>query len=220
MLVYTCAGVSQLRTSIADPLLLFLDIDMVYNRTALTRVRRNTVRNVQIYYPVVFSEYAPSTWSTQPNTGGSIGATTDNHFDYDRTRGAFRHFGYGIVAVYASDLRRVGGVATDIRGWGLEDVDLFEKCVRDDTLRIWRAPEPAFVHVYHAVVCDTSSMPEAQVKMCIGSRDASYASVWSLADRYFELQHNLQHAHLAGGAAGAAGGGGAHVGVGDTRRRR
>jgi chondroitin sulfate synthase len=193
---------------LADPLLLFLDIDIVYNRSAVARVRRNTVRNVQIYYPVVFSEYAPSTWSTQPNNA-------DAHFDYERTHGAFRHFGYGIVGVYASDLQRVGGVATDIRGWGLEDVDLFEKCVRDSILRIWRAPEPAFVHVYHAVVCDTSAMPEAQIKMCVDSRDASYASVWALADRYYELREHQQHVNQAVPAGPAAA---AHVA--DTRRRR
>lgn len=41
--------------------------------------------------------------------------------------GYWRAFGFGIVAMYKSDLQSVGGLDTSILGWGGEDVDLYEK---------------------------------------------------------------------------------------------
>lgn len=41
--------------------------------------------------------------------------------------GYWRAFGFGIVAMYKSDLKAVGGLDTSILGWGGEDVDLYEK---------------------------------------------------------------------------------------------
>lgn len=63
----------------------------------------------------------------------------------------------------------------------MEDVDLFEKCVRSP-LRVLRAPDPGLVHIYHTVRC-ADSMPEAQYTMCIGSKAASLASLDSLVDQ-------------------------------------
>lgn len=41
--------------------------------------------------------------------------------------GYWRSFGFGIVSMYKSDLKAVGGLDTSILGWGGEDVDLYEK---------------------------------------------------------------------------------------------
>ena len=84
-------------------------------------------------------------------------------------------------------LQALGGLATDIKGWGKEDVDLFEKAIAHKRLRILRAPEPQMVHVYHPVVCDEATVPEAQYKMCLGSRDATYSSVESMTERLLQM---------------------------------
>ena len=36
-------------------------------------------------------------------------------------------FGYGMASMYNSDLRSLGGFDKSIKGWGKEDVDLFDK---------------------------------------------------------------------------------------------
>lgn len=58
-----------------------------------------------------------------------------NNYEYERCVfsqineevGYWRAFGFGIVAMYKSDLKAVGGLDTSILGWGGEDVDLYEK---------------------------------------------------------------------------------------------
>ncbi len=167
-------------------LIFFTDIDVLFSREALHRIRMNTVRGVQVYFPIVFSEFDPETWQTTDKDPA--------HFRYDSRRGYLRHFGFGLVSLYRSDLDLVGGLETGIHGWGLEDVDLFEKCLHEPTLTVFRAPEPTLVHVYHAVVCDRN-LPSAQYDMCLGSRFANYASLDTLAHRVLsdpKLAHLLR----------------------------
>jgi chondroitin sulfate synthase len=49
----------------------------------------------------------------------------------DNENGYFRQFGYGIVAIYKSDILHpdIDGFITDIKGWGLEDVRFLEKII-------------------------------------------------------------------------------------------
>ena len=44
--------------------------------------------------------------------------------------GQWRRYGLGMVCLHRGDLARVGGFSTTIRGWGEEDVDLYERIVR------------------------------------------------------------------------------------------
>uniref|UniRef100_A0A915ADX7 Hexosyltransferase n=1 Tax=Parascaris univalens TaxID=6257 RepID=A0A915ADX7_PARUN len=157
-----------------DALMFFTDVDMLFTCETLDRIRLNTVRGAQVYFPIVFSEYSPEMWSDNDRL-------LSDAFHYGRRRGYFRHFGFGLVSLYRADLDLVGGLNVNIKGWGMEDVDLFEKCVRSP-LRILRAPDPGLVHIYHTVRC-ADSMPEAQYTMCIGSKAASLASLDSLVDQ-------------------------------------
>lgn len=158
----------------ADALMFFTDVDMLFACDTLDRIRLNTIRGAQVYFPIVFSEYSPETWSDNDRL-------LSDAFHYGRRRGYFRHFGFGLVSLYRADLDLVGGLNLNIQGWGLEDVDLFEKCVRSP-LRVLRAPDPGLVHIYHAIRCP-ESMPEAQHAMCVGSKAASLASLDSLVDQ-------------------------------------
>lgn len=95
--------------------------------------------------------------------------------------------------MYKGDLHSIGGFNTSITGWGMEDVDLFEKAVKvsnphsllfiyslqSPSHRVIRAPEPGLIHIYHPIHCDPS-MPSAQLAMCQGSKAASLASIDSL----------------------------------------
>ncbi|PIO68905.1 chondroitin N-acetylgalactosaminyltransferase, partial [Teladorsagia circumcincta] len=159
----------------ADGLMFFTDVDMLFTCDALNRVRLNTILNAQVYFPIVFSEFSPESWSENDRLLADA-------FHYGRRRGYFRHFGYGLAALYKADLIAIGGFDTKIEGWGLEDVDLFEKVVKSRTLRVIRSPEPGLVHIYHPIHCP-ETMPQAQRHMCHGSKAASLASIDALVDQ-------------------------------------
>lgn len=157
-----------------DDLLFFIDVDMVFTSKTLDRIRTNTIKGKQAYFPIVFSEYDPDF----SNEGSS---TLKNHFMVDRDSGYWRQFGYGIMSVYKSDLKTVGGFDTGIHGWGKEDVDLFNKFVSTATnFSVFRAVDPQLVHVFHIVDCDTK-LDDVQLAMCMGSRADTYGSVPQLA---------------------------------------
>lgn len=123
----------------------------------------------------MFSEFAPDSWSVSEQS-----ELNPSHYSYGRRHGYFRHFGYGLVSIYRRDFDAVGGFNLTIQGWGMEDVDLFEKCVASH-LRVLRTPEPGLVHVYHAIHC-AEDMPTAQRHMCVGSKSASLASLDTLTE--------------------------------------
>ena len=62
----------------------------------------------QVYFPIVFSEFSPDTWSSEDRQYTDV-------FNYGRRRGYFRHFGFGLASMYRSDLDLVGGINTTIQ---------------------------------------------------------------------------------------------------------
>lgn len=157
-----------------DNLLFCVDVDMVFTSRTLNRIRINTIKGKQAYFPIVFSEF-------DPNFSYKGASTVRNHFIVDRDSGYWRQFGYGIVSVYKSDLKAAGGFDTGIHGWGKEDVDLFEKFVSmAANFSVFRAVDPELVHVFHIVDCDPK-LDNVQLSMCKGSRADTYGSVPRLA---------------------------------------
>lgn len=66
-----------------------------------------------------------------------------------------------------------------IKGWGKEDVDLFERLLK--VVQVFRAPDPGLIHIYHeSNQCDQSLSPE-QRRMCEGSKLNTFGSKESLA---------------------------------------
>lgn len=161
-----------------DCLLFFIDVDMVFDAGALRRIRAHTIRRRQVYFPVVFSQYDPHF-----ATNGSH-STDSDVFRLDPDVGYWRYYGFGIASMFRSDLRSVGGFNLTIRGWGNEDVDLFDRLVRSDLI-VFRAPDPGLVHVHHAIHCDVSLEPK-QLEMCHGTRVNSFASQQRLAQLWIE----------------------------------
>lgn len=56
----------------------------------------------------MFSEYSPDTWSKREKENSIP-------FEYGRRKGYFRHFGFGLVSLYKSDLDAVGGINVTIK---------------------------------------------------------------------------------------------------------
>lgn len=98
--------------------------------------------------------------------------------------GFWRNYGFGITCIYKGDLVRVGGFDVSIQGWGLEDVDLFNKVVQAG-LKTFRSQEVGVVHVHHPVFCDPNLDPK-QYKMCLGSKASTYGSTQQLAEMWLE----------------------------------
>lgn len=82
-----------------NDLLFFIDVDMVFRRETLQRIRRNTIRKKSVYFPIVYSEFDPIAVFNQ--------TISPNHFLIDETTGYWRQYGFGIGSVYKTDLIEV-----------------------------------------------------------------------------------------------------------------
>jgi len=169
-----------------DDLLFCVDVDIILTADALNRIRLNTVQSTQIYYPIVFSQYDPSIICGNV----SLSQCRLDMLDFREKMGYWRQFGYGIVSIYRSDLEKVGGYDLNIQGWGKEDIDLFDKIVKNINLTVFRAVDTGMIHAFHPVKCDIGLEP-SQFQMCIGSKAACLASQQQLAEMVMTLKHVL-----------------------------
>lgn len=108
-----------------NDIIYFVDVDITFRAESLDRIRQNTIAQKQVYLPIVFSQYDPQRTgrTPEPLTGSD---------DISYSAGYFRQFGYGICAIYKSDIMNsaINGFNTDITGWGLEDVKFLEQIVQ------------------------------------------------------------------------------------------
>ncbi|KAJ7384947.1 Chondroitin sulfate synthase 1 [Desmophyllum pertusum] len=160
--------------------LLFLcDIDLMFNSEFIDRCRMNTALGKRVYFPIVFSQFDPEltyTNKTKP----------DSYFTINTDAGSWTSFGYGPACLYHHDLDAVGGFDTTIKGWGWEDVDLFDKYVKHEEIEVFRAADLGVIHVYHRKTCDPNLSVHQQT-MCEGSKVAGLASQKSLVKAMLSL---------------------------------
>ena len=175
-------GASSCHTA-DDCLLFFIDVDMVFNKEALHRIRKHTIRHRQMYFPIVFSQYDPSFEDDDPESL-AFNQIHSSTFDIDDDRGYWRFYGFGIASLYRSDLKQVGGMNLSIHGWGKEDVDLFDRVIRSN-LTVFRAADPGLIHVFHPIECDVH-LETKQRTMCQGSLANTYASQRRLAQYWID----------------------------------
>uniref|UniRef100_A0A8C4R6J7 Hexosyltransferase n=1 Tax=Eptatretus burgeri TaxID=7764 RepID=A0A8C4R6J7_EPTBU len=161
-------------------LLFFCDVDLAFTPSFLHNCRTNALLGQKVYFPIVFSQYDPRFAQPPPTTD------TPGTFLLTRRSGFWRDYGYGITCIHRGDLAAVGGFDTSIRGWGLEDVDLFSRVVQAG-LEAVRSQEPGAVHVYHPVVCDPALEPR-QLRMCLSSRAAALGDKEQLAQAWLEIR--------------------------------
>lgn len=161
-----------------DQLLFFIDVDIAFKADTLLRVRYNTIKNQQIYFPIVYSRYDPRLLNENDRLPSM---ETEEDFHFDEVGGFWRQFGFGIASLYKEDLMKLGGFDTNITGWGFEDVNLYEKAIASG-IRCMRTPDPGLVHIFHQVDCDPK-LADQQKDMCLGTKASTLGALASL-ERY------------------------------------
>ena len=112
-------GLQKSAEYVKDPneIIFFCDVDLVFSIEILMHIRRNTIQNKRVYYPVFFSQY-------DPDVVYSEHTRPQNHFHFEELDGFWRHFSYGMVSLYKSDFMKTSGFDLSLRGWGLEDIHM------------------------------------------------------------------------------------------------
>ena len=103
----------------------------------------------------------------------------DSHFTINKDAGIWRSFSYGPTCIYHQEMDAVGGFDTNIRGWGLEDLKLFDKFVHRPEIQVFRAADPGVIRVYHRKYCDPK-LSGPQLTACRGSKASVLTSQKSL----------------------------------------
>ena len=156
-------------------LLYYCDVDLVFRREFADRCRANAVLGKRAYFPVMFSQFNPNiTYVNRQHPG--------THYYYAKGAGFWRWYSFGPVCAYGKDINDSGGLNTKLLGWGMEDVDLYEKFVKRNDIEIFRAPDPGLVHVYHPhAACDSNSNDEQQA-MCRAAQADLFSSAAASVD--------------------------------------
>ncbi|XP_050513631.1 chondroitin sulfate synthase 1 isoform X1 [Diabrotica virgifera virgifera] len=173
-------GVDELQD---DNLMLFIDVDMVFDRDSLQRIRRNTVQNKKVYFPIVYSLYNPQLLKESYNE--TIWMCPKNS-SFDDYHGFWRQFGFGIVSIYKSDYIRLGGFDLKISGWGAEDVNLYDNVIKSD-LKIVRSVDPGLIHIFHSEKCDDQLDTEQKI-MCLGTKANTLGSLQTLQKLFLKYK--------------------------------
>ena len=154
--------------------LLFLcDVDLIFSKEFIDRCRMNTMLDKQVYFPIMFSQFDPEISHTNNNN------KSGSYYIINKDAGIWRTYSYGPACMYHQDLHAVGGFDTSIKGWGWEDVDLYEKFVNHPKIDVFRSADPGLIHVYHPVKCDPN-LSVGQMTSCQGSQASGLASQKSL----------------------------------------
>ena len=161
--------------------LLFLcDVDLIFTKKFIDRCRMNTALGKQVYFPIMFSQFDPEISHSNNNKPGF-------YYTINTDAGIWRTYSYGPVCMYHQDLHAVGGFDTSIKGWGWEDVDLYEKFVNHTEIKVFRAADPGLIHVYHPVNCNPK-LPTRQLTQCQGSKASGLANQKSLVRIILSMQ--------------------------------
>lgn len=128
-----------------DNAVVFLcDVDLVLTPSFVERCAANSIRRRQVYYPVFYSLFP---------YGNKLPAVK-------QFNGFWRVTSFGMVCLRKGDFEDVnafGDAEIRFRGWGSEDVYMFQKIRNSTNLVALRAIEPGLVHRWHAKHCDRES---------------------------------------------------------------
>lgn len=166
-----------------DDLVLFIDVDMIFNSGTLLRIRQNTIQRKSVYFPIVYSLYNPKLLNKTHSSDYSF--YTQDKIDEDF--GFWRQFGFGIVSLYKSDYLDLGGLNLLISGWGFEDVTFYDNAIKSK-LKIVRSVDPGLIHVYHSINCDIN-LDTAQRNMCLGTQASMLGPLKQLQKLYKKYKH-------------------------------
>ena len=192
----------------SDALVFFVDVDVTFNADFVENCRLLTERGKNVYYPIVFSQYDPAIVGNYSYIGGgrtgkssakgtaspsssSVKKPPPDMTIISKLTGHWVVYGFGMACLYKADYDAVGGFDLTIRGWGGEDVALFDSHVRHPSITVTRACEPGLVHRYHERYCDPD-LGEDQLRMCRGAAAESLGSRAQLANLVAETRKDGQ----------------------------
>lgn len=153
-----------------DDLLFFTDVDIEIGSEFLQRARFNAIKGKQVYFPIVFKLYKLD-FVKQYRKSISTELIS-------RQNGHWAHYAFGIAVIYAGDYRKVGGLNTNMKGWGGEDVEFYER-ILSYGLEVFRTPDPSLIHAWHPKVCNSNTVSSTTYRSCLNSKAEN------LADRNF-----------------------------------
>lgn len=171
-------------------LMLFIDVDIVFDQKFLGRVRKNTVKDRSVYFPIVYSLYSPKLLDIGIESYSKVDFSYFTENQTDSNRGFWRQFGFGIASMYKADYQALGGFDLSITGWGTEDVTFFDGVVQSHTRRIFRSVDPGLIHVFHEVKCNSDDLDLEQRNMCLGTKGSTLGSMETL-QKIFEKYRKL-----------------------------
>ena len=145
-------GPKDRRENITKSVLCPVDVDMRIEASYLLRVVQ-WVGPGTIYFPIVFSEYRPSTALL---TDLVLHDLSEGYRLPKNETGLWRNFGYGMYALSSTDA--LGWKMNEkFTGWGGEDNDFYKTMVKKRSVHMIREEEPGLVHKWHAKYCDLGS---------------------------------------------------------------
>ena len=163
-----------------NDLLFFVDVDCFINPDILNRILLNTIQHQQAYFPIMFSLYnSEFVWKNDVN-----------FTNFTEEIGYWRFHSFGQLSVYKSDFTHIGGYDATIRGWGKEDIDLFQKFL-DKGITPFRAPDPGLIHIFHDVHCGLE-LPHEQYRMCLGTKWSTFGCQKILSDIVYSKKENFE----------------------------
>lgn len=166
-----------------NDLMFFLDVDILFSKNTLQRIRFNTVQRKRAYFPIVFSLYDYTLFNRSLVNFEQF----PSEAIINENSGFWRQFGFGIASIYKSDYETIGGLNTSITGWGMEDVHFYDKIIKS-RIKIVRSVDPDLIHVYHPVICD-NNLDTTQKNMCLGTKASTLASLYDLQQYYLQNMH-------------------------------
>lgn len=126
-----------------------------------------------IYYPILFSEYDPTSVRAAEAIFGALGP-------HDPHRGMWRQTGYGIYAILGAAVKDLKITKRLNSRWGGEDVEL-HKLVQERGFDIVREREPGLVHKWHDKICTSEFVEYDYLDRCL------FQSIWCLDHLSLEI---------------------------------
>lgn len=164
-----------------NSLIFIADVDLTFNSDFLQRCRDHAVHKQRAYFPAMFKYF-------NPRIGGSR-LNSSNYFKFfQRQIGFWALHSFGPLCAYSNDIMSVGGFNVQIKQWGFEDVQLFERFLNKN-YDIIRTADPGLVHIYHPhTPCHVISNI-LQRRMCNGAMLNGLASRETLAKYLLAKSH-------------------------------
>ena len=160
------------------------DVDMTILTPFLQRCRKNTIRGKRVYYPEFFKLYnLDYVYYKRPQP---------KKIPLKRQHGHWASYSFGMLCIYKSDYDEVGGMDTNIIGWGEEDVKFYEMVLKKKYLEVFRVPDPGLTHRWHEKHC-SDDLSEEQKSHCFSSRGENLADRIQLANFIYDNNYQLKY---------------------------